>query len=143
MQYGRERTICQHKSTVYHGDMPIKILGILPKRTLSDQEVKRKTDRFLHDFAFKVTAEMQKYPPARDPSWKRTGNYGRGWVGNYRFTQDSVTITNPVKYADYVGGIRQRDFHKAHGWKTAKEVAQDVAKQMRGAAIEAMVPWQR
>lgn len=130
--------------------MTIRIEAIIPKAgtPLNARDVQTGVDRWLRDFAFAVVREMQEYPPARP--WKRppprsgprrggrrTGNYGRTWGVSVRYTSNTVTITNPVPYAVYVGGPRkggrgqrQARFMRDRGWKSISDVAPTIARRL-------------
>lgn len=120
-----------------------KFKAILPKRmpSPSTNELENGLNRHLRDFATKFQSEVQEYPtwkpwkskpPTSGPrrGGRRTGAYGKGWVGSPRFTKNSVTITNSVPYAIYVAGTKQTRVMKERGWPRVKEVGERVAREV-------------
>jgi hypothetical protein len=77
---------------------------------------------------------IAKYPPKPAHStYRRTNTLGRGWTidvtDNGR--RGEVGIKG-IRYARFVQGDRQRHFHKAAGWKTAQDVAEQEAEAVIG-----------
>lgn len=125
--------------------MSITIKAILPKQKFDAGKVQQGLNAWLRNYAFEFQHEMQEYPPAQP--WKnpppkrglraggrRTGTYGRGWTGSTQFTANSVTITNPVRYAVYVGGSKrkrpgQTRVMAGRNWKSVSDVGPEVAKR--------------
>lgn len=136
----------------------MKFTAILPKKQpITEAQAKKHVSLWLRNCAFEFQREMQEYPqwqpwtsrpPRTGPraGGRRTGTYGRGWIGSPRFTADSVTVTNDVRYAGYVGGpthLSGRDggqtaVMKARGWKSISDVAEAVAKKSLPAASRIM-----
>ena len=89
-----------------------------------------------------------EYPPApeqraiqagRNP-YKRTGQLGRSITNAVIASEDAVTIeigTN-LKYAPYVIGDYQVDFHAQTGWRKLPQVLDDGMDQLRELTVDTL-----
>lgn len=122
--------------------MSVTYRAILPPRKSNfyASRGKEALDNLLRSFASSAEKQLRTYPTAQP--WKsrpptkglraggrRTGAYGKGWVGNSELKSgESITLTNPVKYATYVGGPKQTGNMKNRGWPNVKEVGEKAAR---------------
>lgn len=140
--------------------MALRIRAIRPRRnpmaTNINQLIDEELDR--RGFAGDVIREMSDYPPQQPAygvrqslgkpfgnrrrkrstigkGYKRTGQYGRNWkiTGTMRTPSTrSVTVSNPIRYAIFVGGpekgrvgARQTEVMREKGWKSISVVARE------------------
>ena len=111
----------------------IRIEGLRP--------VLKKLDRLADPDAFKrpmnqavqhLHRRIAKYPKKPSHStYRRTGTLGRKWTTKVENNGRRGEVGNNVNYAIYVQGPKRRHFHKATGWKTIAEVAE----QEQGAVV--------
>lgn len=120
--------------------MSVTYRAILPKNSAWAKAGEKALNNLLLEFAVAAERKLRTYPPAqpwKNPprtglraGGKRTGNYGRGWQGDHQLKSgESITLTNPVKYATFVGGPQQAGFMKQRGWPNIKEVGEEAAKE--------------
>lgn len=126
--------------------------AIVPKRPFNTQGVRADARRALDSYGAAVIRRMQFYPawqPWKNPprsglraGGARTGNYGRNWrkrwVGEY-----GIEVSNPLSYARYVGGPRNRSpgqarALRARGWPSITDVARDEVKRFEPAINRAI-----
>lgn len=138
----------------YHAPMAFHIDAKVPRKGPSPANGKRFIDTFLLSAGAGMQKEMSWYPVARP--WKspppkhglraggrRTGNYGRNW----RITAkdpESITISNPISYAPYVGGSRraspgQARSMEARNWRSVDDVIPRVLKKSKADAMKVSV----
>lgn len=112
--------------------------AIVPKKYVSSITASKGLDAFMRDWGADVVNRMQTYPPQQPTvsGYVRTGSYGKGWQMSYLSATRTVTWTNSVQYASYVGGlggIHQAAEMVRRGWPTLRDVALDVrAKRLPG-----------
>lgn len=75
----------------------------------------------LEGLAIRIIDVTCVYPPPVTGT-TRTGHLGRSW--SYQTQALQMVIRNAARYAGYVQGPEQRDYHAAHGWQTLADVAQ-------------------
>lgn len=85
------------------------------------------------------------YPPLPPPPRMadREGNLGKRWKTSTKYNggNPSGEVSNNAGYATYVQGPAQRHYHRATGWKTVDDVAEqyadDVVNMIKAKAWEA------
>jgi hypothetical protein len=76
---------------------------------------------------------VAKYPPKPGHSiYRRTGTLGRRWTTKVEQGGKRGVVGNNTRYAPYVQGPRRRHFHKAAGWVTIAEVADEESGAVLG-----------
>jgi hypothetical protein len=88
-----------------------------------------------------LQGEAADYPAApQDTTYRRTGTLGRRWVGAARVIQAEGSgaglvgrVGNITAYAGLVQGPNdQLAVHKAHGWRTTKDIVRDNQEAIMG-----------
>jgi len=88
--------------------------------------------RFITD----IQRKMTKYPPQKPTTYKRTGDYGRGWAGPgaVKISAEEATLINHIRYGVYVGGPnpgpsagqRQTQVMAEKGWISITDAVAEV-----------------
>lgn len=63
---------------------------------------------------------------------------GRKWTTKFEDRGKTGVVGNNVSYGPFVQGDKQSAFHRAGGWKTTREVAQDEAEKVRAYVLNAI-----
>jgi len=128
--------------------MAPRLTAIVPRTSPLPRNPQKGIDKSLAVFAAKAQELLQeypawrpwKYPPKTGPhaGGRRTGDYGRGWgpSASVTKTSSSITITNKVRYAEYVGGKGQARALGARGWTTITEAGKKAAAAVKNANIK-------
>lgn len=120
--------------------MPLGLVAIRPKRFDIVNIDRPALERANRQYALDIGKKMADYPPQRPSTYRRTGDYGRGWFapGSIKASASEVTLVNRIPYAVYVGGPkyggrgkgeRQTTDMRKRGWKSISDVARSEKKR--------------
>jgi hypothetical protein len=126
--------------------MPARLRAIVPKREITSEGIQQRVNVWFQSLANDFRAEMAVYAPKRpESSYRRTFKYRRGWTNSIpRITNNSVSITNDVRYARLVGGPKRsgqlRKF-RDWGWRSTTDVIPFLVRRYTPMLQEIVLPY--